>query len=116
MKTAMNAAIESRNQWPDWASWVTQIDVEFNHVMCDPDAPADLARLGPRPDQLHEGLNAPVKGITAKGLLLWLPDGAVVLGDWSHELCVFSRRDGAANLALSEVRAWAALPMPIAQS
>lgn len=95
---------------------MTIVEMEFHHIMIDSDAPAESSRLGPRPDQLHEELATPVKSITSNGLLVWLPDGSVVHGDWLAEQQEFSRRDGKSNLALSGVRAWAALPDPIATS
>ncbi len=110
--------VGQREPWPNWASWVTIVEVEFRHVASDPDAPKESPRCGPRPDQMHAGQNSPIKSVTSNGLLLWLwiPDGSAVHGDWLPDQNVFSRRDGQPNLPLSEVRAWAALPMPIATS
>ncbi len=108
--------VAEQDTWPNWASWSTVIEIEFFHIMLDPGAPDDPARLGPCPDNLYAGLNTAVKAVTSNGILIWLPDGSVVHGDWSSEQQQFSRRDGAANLALSDVRAWAALPQPIATS
>lgn len=98
-----------------WSPWVTIVEVEFQHIMCDPDRPD---KMGPRPDRLHPGLNMEVTAISDNGLLvwLWLPTGLVVHADWSIERQCFSRRDGRGDLPLSDVRAWAALPSPIAEA
>lgn len=101
-------------QWP--GAWVTIVEIEFHHIMIDVEAPDEASKLGPRPDQLHAGLGTPVIAITSNGLLAWLPDGSVVHCDWLDSQHSFSRRDGKANLALSDVRAWSALPQPIATS
>lgn len=70
-----------RSQQPYWpGAWVTIVELEFQHIMIDSDAVDEASRLGPSPDQLHEGMNTPVTAITSNGLLLWLPDGSVVHG------------------------------------
>jgi len=108
--------VAEADTWPNWANWSTIVQIEFFHIKGDPHAPDDPARLGPCPDNLYAGLNTDVKAVTSNGVLVWLPDGSVVHCDWMSERLQFSRRDGAANLALSDIRAWAALPQPIATS
>ena len=108
--------VAEQDPWPNWASWSTLVEVEFFHIMLGPEAPDGLSPLGPCPDNLYAGLNTGVKAVTTNGILVWLPDGSVVHCDWVSEQQQFSRRDGAANLTLSDVRAWAALPQPIATS
>ncbi|WP_146126458.1 hypothetical protein [Burkholderia contaminans] len=106
-----------RSQQPYWpGTWVTIVELEFQHIIIDSSAVGDVSRLGPSPDQLHEGLNTSVTVVTSNGFLLWMPDGSVVHGDWSTDQQVFTRRDGKGNLALSDVRAWSALPQPIADA
>lgn len=94
------------------SGWQTIVALEFQHVMGDWSAPDGL---GPRPDKLHPGLNVEVTAVTSNGLLVWLPDGSVVHADWSVDRQCFTRRDGKGDLLLSDVRAWAALPSPIAE-
>lgn len=94
-------------------AWTTVVEVEFLHVMIDEESKDDV-KLGPRPDQLHPGLNLPVTALTGNGLLAWLPDGSVAHCDWLEDLQRFVRRDGKPNLALRDVRAWSPLPHPIA--
>ncbi|WP_241299567.1 hypothetical protein [Burkholderia stabilis] len=102
-------------QTPYWpGTWVTIVELEFQHIIIDSNAGGELSRLGPSPDQLHAGLNTAVTVVNSNGLLLWLPDGSVVHGDWSTDQQVFTRRDGKPNLTLSDLRAWSALPQPIA--
>lgn len=106
-----------RSQQPYWpGTWVTIVELEFQHIIIDSNTVGDVSRLGPSPDQLHEGLNTPVTVVTSNGFLLWMPEGSVVHGDWSTDQQVFTRRDGKGNLALSDVRAWSALPQPIADA
>jgi hypothetical protein len=93
------------------SSWLTLLELEFQHVMCDRENPDCL---GPRPERLHAGLNTAVTAVTKNGLLVWLPDGTVVHADWSVERQCFSRRDTREDLGLADVRAWAAMPFPIA--
>lgn len=93
--------------------WVTIVELEFQHVVRDPETPH---QLGPRPDRLHPGLNTNVTAISDNGLIVWLPDGAVVHADWSEKEQSFIRRDGKGELPLDKVRAWAALPSPIAEA
>jgi hypothetical protein len=92
--------------------WQTNVELEFQHVMGDWSTPDSL---GPRPDRLHPGLNLAVTAISTNGLFAWLPDGTVVHADWSVERQCFIRRDGLGDLPLTAVRAWAALPLPIAK-
>lgn len=102
-------------QKPHWpGALVTIVEMEFHHIMIDSDAHDEASRFGPHQSQLHEGLVTPVKSLTSNGLLIWLPDGSLVHGDWLAEQKEFSRRDGKSNLALSDVRAWTVLPHPIA--
>jgi hypothetical protein len=93
------------------SSWQTNVELEFQHVMGDWSRPESL---GPRPDRLHPGLNVAVTAISNNGLLAWLHDGTVVHTDWSVERQCFARRDGQGDLSLADVRAWAALPSPMA--
>jgi hypothetical protein len=94
-------------------AWTTIVEVEFLHIMIDEESP-DETKLGPRPDQLHADLNLLVRATARNGLLAWLPDGVVVHCDWLADQHEFARRDGKPHLALRDVRAWAALPDPIA--
>jgi hypothetical protein len=95
------------------SSWVTVVEIEFQHLMCDPATPH---QVGLRPDRLHPGLNVAVNAVTNNGLLAWLHDGTVVHSDWSSERQCFLRRDKQSDLPLALVRAWAALPEPIAKA
>jgi len=64
-------------------SWVTSVEIEFFHLMRDPEDPENEQRLGPTPDEaLFPTANTPVKALTRNGLLLWLLDGTVVHGSW----------------------------------
>lgn len=48
-----------RSQQPYWpGAWVTIVELEFQHIMIDSDAVDEASRLGPSPDQLHEGEHA----------------------------------------------------------
>lgn len=95
------------------SNYVTIVSLDFFHTMIDEEA-RDEIKLGPRPDQLRAGQNTPVTSLTRNGLLAWLPNGTVVHCDWLTQQQEFARRDGQPNLKLSEVRAWSALPDPIA--
>ncbi|MBK3780181.1 hypothetical protein G3A43_07915 [Paraburkholderia aspalathi] len=110
----LNKGVEAESV-ADWGSscWVTIVELEFQHVMRDRDNPNCL---GPRPDRLHAGLNTAVTAVTNNGLLVWLPDGTVVHADWSVERQCFTRRDKQEDLALADVRAWAAMQSPIAET
>ncbi|HEX7892851.1 MAG TPA: hypothetical protein VF447_01580 [Terriglobales bacterium] len=101
-------------RWSEEGSsgWQTNVELEFQHVMGDRTSPHGL---GPRPDRLHPDLNVSVTSVTDNGLLAWLPNGTVVHTDWSIERQCFTRRDGMGDLSLADVRAWAALPAPIAE-
>jgi hypothetical protein len=94
------------------SSWVTIVEIEFDHVMHEPGA-TDI--LGPRPDRMHPGLNKLVTAVTENGLLAWLHNGLVLHVDWTSERQCFIRRDGQGDLLLRDVRAWGALPTPIAK-
>lgn len=91
------------------SGWVTIVELEFFHLRIDVDAVDDV-KLGPRPGQLHDGLNTPVTALSRNGLIAWLPDGSAVHCDWEDQQQQFARRDGGANLQLGQVRAWSALP------
>jgi hypothetical protein len=103
--------VEQSNEW--MGCHVTVVEWEFQHVVRDPTAPDDPARLGPRPDQLYDDLNTPVTRVTPNCLLLCMNDGSAVHADWDHDERVFVRRDDKQNINLSRVRAWMALPSPI---
>lgn len=102
--------VDSVTSWGT-SSLTTLVELEFQHVVCDAAYPD---RLGPRPDRLHAGLNTPVRSTSDNGLLVCLADGMAVHTDWSAERQCFIRRDGRGELTLADVRAWAALPYPIA--
>lgn len=96
-----------------WSSWVTVVELEFQHVTRDPAVPD---RAGPRPDRLHDGLNMAVTSLSRNGAFAWLSDGTVAHVDWLAEKRCFARRDGQGDLQLTDLRAWAAVPWPIAKA
>lgn len=58
-----------RSQQPYWpGTWVTIVELEFQHIIIDSNAVGDVSRLGPSPDQLHEGLNTSVTVVTSNGV------------------------------------------------
>lgn len=91
------------------SSWVTSVELEFHHVLVDPDAPDDPSQAGPFPaDVTTFQVNSP------NGFLVWLADGSSVHASWAPDLQSFRIKFSDQAIARSQVRAWAVLPFPLA--
>jgi len=93
------------------SAWLTVVELEFQHIMADPDADDEKDRLAPSPS------HAVNIGIDARShCLLWLEDGSPSHARWSSEENVFRRIGDDLLISLERVRAWAALSFPVAQA
>jgi hypothetical protein len=79
--------------------------IEFHHVMPTRDASEHAPSLSPPTQKM------PLASLSANGLLVWLPDGSLVHGDWAADGVHITRRDGGSALRLADVHAWAPLPL-----
>ena len=107
--TAEVTPIAWADRWKSGSSWVTVVELEFHHVMIDPEAPTDPQRWGPFPS---DAVNIP--NDSRSGFLVWLHDGAPAHARWCHDAKEFKRMGDDKVLDRSVVRAWAALPYPVA--
>lgn len=100
-------------QWADYCKngscWVTEIQLEFHHIMRDPSAPDDLSRLSPFPSHASE-----IQIDNRSNCLLWLDDGTPAHARWSSTESTFRRIGDDQLIPCARVRAWAALPCPVA--
>ncbi|MDO8416523.1 MAG: hypothetical protein Q7S87_09960 [Agitococcus sp.] len=86
----------------------TLMEMECFHLTIDP---YDVHRITPNPDEVLSPLaNTPVRALTSSGVLIWLMDGSVVLGDWCSVRKNFLARQRGTGICAADVRAWAALP------
>ena len=91
------------------SSWVTEVALEFHHIMADPEAPEDAQRSAPFPS---DAINLPSD--SRSGFLVWLVDGSPVHARWCGGDKMFKRVGDDFLIGRSSVRAWASLPFPVA--
>lgn len=91
------------------SSYQTVVELEFHHVMRDREAPDDPSRWAPFPSHAVN-----VASDSRSGFLLWLHDGSPAHARWCNELKEFRRVGDDKVLDRTIVRAWAALPFPVA--
>lgn len=113
---AQSCSIPLREKW-EWESamrfgspWVTAVELEFHHIMlmAGPGA-EDAQRRGPFPS---DAVNLP--NDCRSGFLVCLADGSPVHCHWCMDHKVFKRMGDNEPVVCSNVRAWAALPFPVA--
>lgn len=89
--------------------WVSRIELDFHHLMLDPEAPDERDRVAPTPS------HADAIVIDARShCLLWLEDGSPAHARWCHDENAFRRVGDEALIELPRVRAWSVLPYPVA--
>jgi len=108
----MSEAI-ARRQWLEscrsGSSWTTIVELEFHHVMSDPENPSDDALLAPFPPHAVD-----VHVDARSNCLLWLVDGTPAHAQWCHVTRAFRRVGDGTLIESTSIRAWAALPCPLA--
>lgn len=91
------------------SSWTTVVELEFHHVMIDREALEDSGRWAPLPS---DAVNVPSD--SRSGFLVWLHDGSPAHARWCNDIKEFKRVGDDKVLDRTVVRAWAALPFPVA--
>ena len=91
------------------STYLTGVELEFHHIMIDRKAPDDPRRWAPFPS---DAVN--VASDSRSGFLLWLHDGSPAHARWCNELKEFKRVGDDKVFDRTVVRAWAALPFPVA--
>ncbi|PZQ73094.1 MAG: hypothetical protein DI563_15990 [Variovorax paradoxus] len=89
--------------------WTTVVELEFHHVMLDQERSADLDAAAPFPP---DATSIACDG--RSGFLVWLQDGTPAHARWCEDANTFKRIGDDVVLDRASVRAWAALPFPIA--
>lgn len=93
------------------SSYITVLELEFQHVMADKEAPDDPEKWCPYP---HHAVLVPSD--SRSGFLLWLHDGSPAHARWCNETHEFLRVGDDKLLDKASVRAWAPIPFPVATS
>lgn len=92
------------------SSWVTVVQLEFHHIMLDPDASDDLQFSAPFPSDA-----VLIPNDSRSGFLVWLDDGSPVHARWCNLAKEFKRMGDDKVIDRAIVKAWAALPFPVAR-
>lgn len=105
----------TREEWASYCKtgscYVTAVELEFHHLVRDPYDPDDLHKLAPTPTHAS-GISLDDRS----NVLLWLEDESPAHAQWSAAESLFRRIEDEAAIEVTRVRAWAAIPYPIAQS
>jgi len=91
------------------SSWITGVELEFHHIMIDRDAPDDSGRWAPFSSDA-----VIIPSDSRSGFLVWLHDGLPAHARWCNDIKEFKRVGDDKVLDRTVVRAWAALPFPVA--
>lgn len=105
----------TREQWLEYrksgSCYVTAVELEFHHLVMDPNAPHDFTKLSPTPSHTCE---LPIDA--RSNILLCLLDGAPAHARWCADESVFKRIGDDKIIEITEVSAWAPIPFPIVGS
>ena len=105
------AATAKQIDYRSGSCWITQVELAFHHVMANAADPGNIQLFAPFPsDAINIGIDI------RSHCLLWLSDGSPAHAKWCSVDRMFKRVGDDAPISREEVRAWAALPYPVAQA
>lgn len=91
------------------SNFTTIVELEFQHVMADRNAPGAPEKWAPFPSH---AVHVPCD--SRSGFLVWLHDGSPAHARWCNETQEFLRIGDDKVLDKALLRAWAPIPFPVA--